>query len=83
MLLSDYICNRFGGQAISLALNHKNWKQFHAAGYEPFVYNGIEYGEVREYGNFSFTRIYEAGHEVPYYQRKSFSFDLCGSDLVD
>jgi hypothetical protein len=23
---------------------------------------------VREYGNFSFTRIYEAGHEVPYYQ---------------
>lgn len=23
---------------------------------------------MREYGNFSFTRIYEAGHEVPYYQ---------------
>lgn len=30
--------------------------------------DGIEYGETREYGNFSFTRIYEAGHEVPYYQ---------------
>ena len=28
----------------------------------------MEYGEVRQYGNFSFTRIYESGHEVPYYQ---------------
>jgi hypothetical protein len=33
--------------------------------------DGVEYGEVREYGNFSFTRIYEAGHEVPYYQPKA------------
>ena len=32
------------------------------------VVDGVEYGETREYGNFSFTRIYEAGHEVPYYQ---------------
>jgi len=28
----------------------------------------VEYGETRQYGNFSFTRIYEAGHEIPYYQ---------------
>ena len=32
--------------------------------------DGTEYGEVRQYGNFSFARIYESGHEVPYYQRK-------------
>lgn len=30
--------------------------------------DGTEYGEVRQYGNFSFMRIYESGHEVPYYQ---------------
>lgn len=33
--------------------------------------DGVEYGEVRQYGNFSFLRVYESGHEVPYYQRKS------------
>lgn len=34
------------------------------------VVDGTEYGEVRQYGNFSFLRVYEAGHEVPFYQRK-------------
>jgi carboxypeptidase D len=67
---ADYICNWFGGQAVSLALKYAHSKEFAAAGYQPFTWGGVEYGEVREYGNFSFTRIYEAGHEVPYYQRK-------------
>jgi carboxypeptidase C (cathepsin A) len=35
------------------------------------VVDGTEYGEVRQYGNFSFARIYESGHEIPYYQRES------------
>nr|POE54183.1 carboxypeptidase s1 like a [Quercus suber] len=45
--------------------------EFRKTEYEPFIYNGIEYGEVRQYGNFSFVRVYEAGHEVPWYQRES------------
>ncbi|KAJ6145231.1 hypothetical protein N7470_009126 [Penicillium chermesinum] len=65
---ADYICNWFGGQAISLAAKHRHEKEFKAAGYAPFLVDGVEYGETREYGNFSFTRVYEAGHEVPYYQ---------------
>ncbi|KAL8737280.1 MAG: hypothetical protein Q9181_001834 [Wetmoreana brouardii] len=65
---ADYICNWFGGQAVSLAVNYTNKADFAAAGYAPFIVDGAEYGEVREYGNFSFLRIYEAGHEVPFYQ---------------
>lgn len=65
---SDYICNWFGGEAVSLAMKYQHSKQFQAAGYAPFLVDGVEYGETREYGNFSFTRIYEAGHMVPYYQ---------------
>ena len=65
---ADYTCNWFGGEAVSLALKHKHRKQFRAAGYQPFIVNGTEYGETREYGKLSFTRVYEAGHEVPKYQ---------------
>lgn len=61
---ADYICNWFGGEAVSLAVNYTHKEQFAAADYAPFVVNGVEYGEVRQYGNFSFMRIYEAGHEV-------------------
>ncbi|KAF9700088.1 hypothetical protein EKO04_001423 [Ascochyta lentis] len=65
---ADYICNWFGGEAISLAVQYTHSKEFHSAGYEPMVVDGTEYGEVRQYGNFSFARVYESGHEVPYYQ---------------
>lgn len=60
--------NWFGGEAVSLAANYTHSEQFRAAGYAPMTVNGTQYGETREYGLFSFTRVYEAGHEVPYYQ---------------
>ncbi|KAF2635589.1 hypothetical protein P280DRAFT_436809 [Massarina eburnea CBS 473.64] len=68
---ADYICNWFGGEAVSLAVNHTNKAAFAAAGYAPVVVGGVEVGEVREFGNFSFTRVYEAGHEIPYYQPRA------------
>ncbi|KAI0472984.1 peptidase [Xylariaceae sp. FL0804] len=65
---ADYICNWLGGQAVSLALNYTHSAAFGEAGYAPFLVGGVEYGESRQYGNFSFTRVYESGHEIPYYQ---------------
>ena len=65
---ADYICNWFGGQAVSLQVDYIHSAEFRAAGYAPFVVDGTEFGEVRQYGNFSFLRMYESGHEVPFYQ---------------
>ena len=68
---ADYICNWFGGEAVSLALNYTNSAEFRATGYEPFCVDDVEYGEVRQYGQLSFLRMYESGHEVPFYQPKA------------
>ncbi|QSZ30235.1 hypothetical protein DSL72_004757 [Monilinia vaccinii-corymbosi] len=68
---ADYICNWMGGEAASLAANYTHSAEFAAAGYAPFMVDGKEYGAVRQHGKFSFVRIYDAGHKVPYYQRKA------------
>ncbi|KAL2824535.1 peptidase S10, serine carboxypeptidase [Aspergillus cavernicola] len=84
---ADYICNWFGGEAVSLALKYPHSKQFHKAGYTPLLVDGVEYGETREFGNFSFSRVYEAGHEVPYYQPEAalqlFNRTLFGWDIAE
>ncbi|KAI1382837.1 serine carboxypeptidase [Hypoxylon trugodes] len=65
----DYACNWIGGEAVSLAVNYTHSEQFRAAGYTDVVVNETYVGgQVRQYGNFSFSRVYEAGHEVPAYQ---------------
>lgn len=68
----DYICNWFGGEAVSFGiagLAGASYSPFYAAGYAPVVANSSYIGGVvREYGNLSFSRIYDAGHLVPAYQ---------------
>jgi len=69
----DYICNWLGGEAISLAVaadtSPSYASLFPAAGYAPIIVNTTYIGGVvRQYGNLSFSRIYDAGHSVPAYQ---------------
>jgi carboxypeptidase C (cathepsin A) len=69
----DYICNWLGGEAISLAVaaatSPDYASRFPAAGYAPIITNDSYIGGVvRQYGNLSFSRIYDAGHAVPAYQ---------------
>ncbi|KAH0154649.1 alpha/beta-hydrolase, partial [Aureobasidium melanogenum] len=65
----DYQCNWFGGEAISLAINSSISSSFGKAGYTKFETNASYTGGLtRQCGNLSFTRVFQAGHEVSYYQ---------------
>jgi carboxypeptidase C (cathepsin A) len=59
---ADYQCNWFGGEAVSLAINFTGSDKFRAAGYAPLEVDRKRYGNTKEAGNFSFTRIFDAGH---------------------
>lgn len=65
----DYNCNWMGGEKLSLAIESKFQSRFAAAGYENIQTNASYVGGlVRQHSNFSFARVFDAGHEVPYYQ---------------
>ncbi len=64
----DYACNWIGGEKASLAIPYSRAEEFGDAGYTPLVTpEGIR-GQTRQLGNYSFTRVYQSGHEVPAYQ---------------
>ncbi|KAI0397326.1 alpha/beta-hydrolase [Xylariaceae sp. FL0594] len=77
----DFQCNWYGGEAISLGIRSSTHTPgFQAAGYSELLVSPTHSnnpphnhnkknigGMVRQYGNLSFTRVYGAGHEVPYY----------------
>ncbi|CBQ68566.1 probable carboxypeptidase 2 [Sporisorium reilianum SRZ2] len=63
---ADYNCNWLGGEVVAEQVRHKG---FDTAGYEDLkTSDGIVHGQVKQSGQFSFVRIYESGHEVPFYQ---------------
>ncbi|KAL9105941.1 MAG: hypothetical protein Q9227_008965 [Pyrenula ochraceoflavens] len=84
----DYACNWLGGEAISFSVagSLPSYSNFYAAGYAPIVTNQSYIGGVvRQYGNLSFSRIYDAGHLVPAYQPETaftlFTRIITGKDL--
>ena len=63
---ADYNCNWLGGEVVS---NEIGAPGFSSAGYVNIsTDDGIVHGQVKQSGGFSFVRIYESGHEVPFYQ---------------
>ncbi|KAI1853762.1 hypothetical protein JX266_001746 [Neoarthrinium moseri] len=65
----DYRCNWVGGEAVSLSINHRDKDAFAGAGYAQMHTNDSYVGGmVRQHKNFSFTRVFDAGHTVASYQ---------------
>lgn len=65
----DFQCNWLGGEAISLAIASEITPDFQEAKYAEIQTNeSYTGGMVRQFGNLSFSRVFSAGHEVPWYQ---------------
>ncbi|EME46510.1 hypothetical protein DOTSEDRAFT_70498 [Dothistroma septosporum NZE10] len=67
----DFACNWIGGERYSQNIPWPHQQRFRKAGYTPLVLSSPytqSGGLVRQYGNLSFTRVYQAGHMVPSYQ---------------
>ncbi|TVY48520.1 Carboxypeptidase S1-like protein [Lachnellula occidentalis] len=63
---ADYNCNWLGGEVVAHEVGATG---FESAGYTNIsTSDAIVHGQVKQAGNFSFARIYESGHEVPFYQ---------------
>ncbi|KAF2663403.1 alpha/beta-hydrolase [Microthyrium microscopicum] len=63
---ADYNCNWLGGEAVAEEICAPG---FDDAGYTDIkTSDGISHGQVKQAANFAFLRIYESGHEVPFYQ---------------
>ncbi|KAJ9193731.1 hypothetical protein DTO021D3_8109 [Paecilomyces variotii] len=63
---ADYNCNWLGGEAVAISVDAPGFQE---AGYTNIsTSDGIVHGQVRQAGKFAFVRVYESGHEVPFYQ---------------
>ena len=83
----DYACNWIGGEEASLAVNYSETAAFHSAGYADVHVNETYVGGlVRQHGNFSFTRVFQSGHEIPAYQPETayqlFNRAIFGLDMA-
>lgn len=72
----DFICNWLGNHAWSDALEYSGHDGFSKTPLRPWITKYGEYaGEVKNYGHFTFLRVFNAGHMVPYNQPES-SLDM-------
>ncbi|KAL8687080.1 MAG: hypothetical protein Q9218_006646 [Villophora microphyllina] len=83
----DYACNWLGGEATSLKIPYSQSPSFNSAGYAPITTNASYTGGlVRQHGNLSFSRVFQAGHEIPSYQPETayriFTRAIFGQDIA-
>ncbi|KAI9304523.1 Alpha/Beta hydrolase protein [Cunninghamella echinulata] len=65
---SDYVCNWYGNYAWTSQLKFKNSDEYSKLKLQPWKIGKKEVGQFQSAGGLTFVRVYEAGHEVPYYQ---------------
>ncbi|KXT05355.1 hypothetical protein AC578_11082 [Pseudocercospora eumusae] len=81
---ADYNCNWLGGQQVSKNIQAPG---FSSAGYANIsTSDTLVHGQVKQSANFAFARVYESGHEVPFYQPllalEMFERAISGKDIA-
>jgi len=61
----DFICNWRGGEKWTNELEWSKKADFKGKGYTKWDVNGATAGESKTVDNFTFLRVYDAGHMVP------------------
>ena len=61
----DFVCNWRGGEAWTNAVTWSGQTEFQQAQYKDWLVNGKPAGQLKQYKNLQFLRVYEAGHMVP------------------
>lgn len=64
---ADWICNWFGGLAAADAVSYSGQSTFSSKALAPYNVAGTQGGTYKTVDNFSFLRVFGAGHEVPFY----------------
>ncbi|KAF6166945.1 hypothetical protein GIB67_037458 [Kingdonia uniflora] len=67
----DLICNWLGNSRWVHAMEWSSQKQFVGSPTVPFVVDGAEAGQMKNYGPLSFLKVHDAGHMVPMDQPKA------------
>lgn len=68
---ADWICNWLGNEAAVSTISFSGQEEFNGKELKSYTVDGKEKGTFKTAGNFSFLRVFEAGHEVPYYRKFS------------
>ncbi|KAJ9145532.1 Carboxypeptidase S1 A [Pleurostoma richardsiae] len=83
----DYRCNWLGVENLSLTMSYPSASAFRSTGYTSIQTNDSYIGGlVRQHGNVSFSRVFEAGHQVAAYQPETvyqiFKRAIFGRDIA-
>ncbi|KAI1077614.1 putative carboxypeptidase S1 [Whalleya microplaca] len=65
---ADYVSNWLGTLRVADATEWAEQEAFARRTLDPYTLNGVQKGTYKSLNNFSFMRIFEAGHNVPFYQ---------------
>ncbi|CAG8839566.1 38535_t:CDS:2, partial [Gigaspora margarita] len=65
---SDANCNWIGGLNVTKSINWKYQKNFNSATLRDFIVNNAAVGQVQSSNGLTFLKMYQSGHEVPFYQ---------------